>query len=51
MGWRPRNLKRGYDPKTGIFSVAGSKTTARAYHTAALLADGRVLSAGGFNYA
>jgi hypothetical protein len=38
-----------YDPKTGSFTPIGGMTTAHANHTATLLADGRVLIAGGFN--
>jgi N-acetylneuraminic acid mutarotase len=37
-----------YDPKTGKFSLTGSMTADRYYATASLLADGRVLVAGGF---
>jgi hypothetical protein len=37
-----------YDPKTGRFSPTGSMTADRYYATATLLADGRVLVAGGF---
>jgi hypothetical protein len=36
-----------YDPKTGTFSADGTLGTARNLHTATLLADGRVLIAGG----
>jgi len=37
-----------YDPKTGKFSPTGSMSTGRYYPTAALLSDGRVLVAAGY---
>ena len=36
-----------YDPATGLWSPAGTLSDARGYHTATLLADGRVMVAGG----
>src|SRR5208337_1048908 len=38
-----------YDPVSGRFSVTGSTAFPHSYHTATLLADGRVLVAGGLN--
>ncbi len=38
-----------YDPKAGTFTPTGSMTTGRDYASATLLADGRVLIAGGGN--
>jgi hypothetical protein len=38
-----------YDPKTGAFIATGSMTDKRVSHTATLLADSRVLIAGGYD--
>jgi hypothetical protein len=40
-------LVEAYDAKAGSFSPTGSLAAARDSHTATLLADGRVLIAGG----
>ncbi len=38
-----------YDPTTGTFSLTGSMAAPRSQHTATMLADGRVLIAGGLS--
>ncbi len=47
----PRYLSSAelYDPSSGTWSVTGGLTTARYVHSASVLADGRVLVAGGYN--
>ena len=40
-----------YEPSTGQWTGTGNFLTARAFHTAVLLANGRVLIAGGSNFA
>lgn len=37
-----------YDPRTDLFQQTGALATARGFHSATLLADGRVLVTGGF---
>ena len=36
-----------YDPATGLWTLAGSMSVARTYHTTTLLADGRAMVVGG----
>lgn len=46
-GFNPLNLPKLFDPTTNSWSNAGSMSSVRAYHTATLLQNGKVLVVGG----
>lgn len=43
------NTAELYDPSSGAWSITGSMSVARVYHTATLLSNGKVLVAGGID--
>jgi hypothetical protein len=47
--YEPTNTAEIYDPATGAWTMVGNMLKGRARHSIALLADGRVLVAGGWN--
>ena len=49
FGSGPLSSSDLYDPATGTWTPAGALNTARYYHTATLLPNGKVLVAGGFS--
>jgi N-acetylneuraminic acid mutarotase len=47
--YAPTNTAEIYDPATGAWTIVSNMLKGRARHSIALLADGRVLVAGGWN--